>query len=372
MRMPKITIQKIQTDIFTALQSLLEPFAAEIALSGKSVLIKPNLVEPQPYTTGQTTNPALVDAVVAWCKTQGAGPIAIGEGPTYFQPRTALKECFTRTGIAEVAGCQGVPWILFDEGAFREFRKHSPQTPECFSLSEHAFSWDHILNVPVPKAHYLTTVSIAMKNLKGFIKREDKPSFHHCGTEGIHGSVAELNTLVRPSLNIVDCTAPTHQNKNFMLAGTDIVAVDTVTTALMGINPQQVRTLQLGYEKGLGEMDLSSIEIIGDDLKELRMSFEQPVQYLRRAFPKLALTAQAACSGCLIPLFASLKRIEQEGIRITKQMGIFCGRDAPESIPENSVFIGTCCKAYSGDRPLINKCPPAKEEMFEFLKDTIL
>jgi len=274
--MPTLSVQHVSKDFLTAVEGLLEPFMSSISVSGKSVLIKPNLVEPVPYTTGQTTNPALVEAVVVWCKNMGAKKIAIGEGPSYFQPASALRECFFRTGTADVAKRQGVPWILFDEGPFKTFRHYSPETPARFSISEHAFIWDHIINIPVPKTHYLTRVSIAMKNLKGFIKRDEKPSFHHCGTEGIDGSVTSLNMIIRPSLNIVDCTAPIHRNKCCILAGSDIVAVDAVTTALMGMNPQGIGTIQMGCKKGLGEMEVSKIDILGDELNNLKMNVEQP------------------------------------------------------------------------------------------------
>ena len=263
---------------------------------------------PKLYSTGQTTNPALVEAIIIWCKQQGAKKIAVGEGPSYFQPASALRACFTATGMADIAVRQGVPWILFDEGPFRQFKKISPLLPDQFCISEHAFSWGHIINVPVPKTHYLTTVSIAMKNLKGFIKRADKPSFHYCGTQHIHGSVTQLNTIIRPSLNIVDCTAPVHKNRGFILAGIDIVAVDAVAASLMGVNPSTIETIRLGHEAGLGEMDLSRIDIIGDDMQDLIMNFEQPKQFLHRAFPRLQLSAKNACSGCLIPLFAALRQ----------------------------------------------------------------
>jgi uncharacterized protein (DUF362 family) len=371
LKVPVVSIKQIQENILPALESLLKPIAPGISISGKSVLIKPNLVEPVPFTTGQTTNPALVEAIVVWCKKRGAKKIAIGEGPSYFLPKSALRECFTRTGIAEVAERQGIPWILFDDEPFREFRNHSPGTPNVFSVSEHAFTWDSIINVPVPKTHYLTVVSIAMKNLKGFIKREDKPSFHHCGQEGIHGSVTELNIMIRPSLNIVDCTAPTQQNKNFILASTDIVATDAVTTSLMGINPQKIRTIQLGFKEGLGEKEISRIDITGDELKDFKMNFEQTEHYLKRVFPKLNFKANTACSGCLIPLFSSLRRMEEEGIKPVHEAVLVLGKEVPESKAEKTILIGQCTEAYKNGNSWFGGCPPTKEQMFEFLRDNL-
>ncbi len=368
--MTTVCIKKASAPFASALERLLEPFADKLTVQGSSILIKPNLVEPERYTTGQTTNPALVEAIIIWCRQHGAKKIAIGEGPSYFQPASALRECFTATGIADIAARQAVPWILFDDGPFRRFRKHSPRLPDDFSLSEHAFSWDHIINVPVPKTHYLTTVSIAMKNLKGFIKREDKPSFHYCGTQNIHGSVTQLNIMVRPSLNIVDCTAPVHKNSDFILAGTDIVAVDAVAASLMGLNPSTIETIRLGHEAGLGEMDLSRIDIVGDDVQDLVLNFEQPQQFLRRAFPRLQLSAKNACSGCLIPLFASLRRIEDKGVTMNSDMLLMLGRHDVLPSDSTTVCIGECTKKFSASSWLPG-CPPTKEELFVFLNSKV-
>jgi uncharacterized protein (DUF362 family) len=364
--MSMVCIKKAAAPYTSTLESLLEPFAGALALRGSSILIKPNLVEPESYSTGQTTNPALVEAIIIWCKQQGAKKIAVGEGPSYFQPASALRACFTATGMADIADRQAVPWILFDEGPFRKFKKISPRLPDQFYLSEHAFSWDHIINVPVPKTHYLTTVSIAMKNLKGFIKRADKPSFHYCGTHHIHGSVTELNTIIRPSLNIVDCTAPVHKNRGFILAGIDIVAVDAVAASLMGYNPSSIDTIRLGHEAGLGEMNLSRIDIIGDALLDLSMNFEQPKEFLRRAFPGLQLSASKACSGCLIPLFAALRKVEEKGISVRQETLLILGKQDAPYAGSRAVCIGECTKNFTAGSWLPG-CPPTKEDLFEFL-----
>jgi uncharacterized protein (DUF362 family) len=369
--MSSVFLRQIKNGILPTLDVLLQPFVSHLSLTGKSVLIKPNLVEPENYTTGQTTNPKLVEAIIQWCRQQGATSIAIGEGPSYFQPRTELRACFIATGIADVAKRQNVPWILFDEGPFRSFKNHSPRTPNTFAISEHAFTWDHIINVPVPKTHYLTRVSIGMKNLKGFIKWGDKPSFHHVGSEGINGSVTELNLLIRPCLTVVDCTAPVHRNNKFLLAGTDIVAVDAVTASLMGYNPQEIGTIRLGHEAGLGEMNIAKIDICGDDLKNFKMNLEQPEDYLRRAFPNLHVQAQAACSGCLIPLFSILHQVESHDPLCKKDITLVLGKDLPQIKTNKAAFIGECTKKYANESCWLKGCPPTKEEMFEFIRDQL-
>ena len=368
--MSLLSLAKISyNDIPAALERALEPFSDRVPCKDKRILIKPNLVEPLPCTSGQTTNPALVEALVLWCRARGAAEIAIGEGPSYFQPRRDLSECFKRTGMANVAQRQGIRWILFDNENFRAFRNYNPATPPVFHLSEHAFCWDYIINVPVPKSHYLTTVSIAMKNLKGFIMREEKPSFHYCGPDGIHSAVTQLCTIIRPSLNVVDCSLPLHCDPPFIIAGEDIVAVDAFTTALMGINPDSIQTIVRGHEAGLGERDLSRIDVTGDGLTGISMRCEDPHEYVKRAFPTLRLHASRACSGCLIPLFAALRRIEGLGDTCCRE--VVSGKEPESKHIQNAVFIGTCACTPTACGPRLAQCPPTKEAVFEFLKENL-
>lgn len=368
--MPVVAVKKTDTSLSVSVDEVLAHFLPQCSPSGKSVLIKPNLVEPVSYKTGQTTNPELVEAIVLWCKKNSASEIAIGEGPSYFQAGSQLVQCFIKTGIADVAHRQGIRWILFDRENFIRYENYSRAVPPVFHLSEHAFSWDYIINVPVPKTHYLTTLSIAMKNLKGFIKRDDKPSFHYSGEEGIDGSVTELSRLIKPAMNVVDCTAPIHRNSGFILASPDIVASDAVTAAVMGYNPADVRTILLGYRAGFGEMNLERINIAGDDIKGMRINLEQPSAYLKRVFPNLRICADAACCGCLLPLFHCLNALEAKGMKLTRKLSVACGKTISDTSDDiERVCIGDCTRNQGRAADWLGGCPPAKKDVEEFLAE---
>lgn len=357
--MSKVFLAKIKENIESAVARLLEEAGFSNGLRGDSILIKPNLFEPVSYTTGQTTNPYLVEAVIKWCFNQGAKEVWVGEGPSYFLPEHALRECFIKTGIAEIVKRCNASWILFDEHPFKTYRDISPFLPKQFGISEHAFLHNKIINIPVPKTHYLTKVSIAMKNLKGFLKREDKPLFHRVG---INEAVVELNKIITPSLHLVDFTAPVHKHAGFILAGSDRVAVDSVATSLMGLIPDEIKTIQLGAQAGLGEMNLAKIDIKGEDIKDLTMRYELPSEWLKKKFPLLKIVGHdTACSGCLIPLFSSLTQLEDQGKSLKKSLTIILGTtEYAEHLPD-VLHIGNCTSPTSKD------CPPQKEEILKAL-----
>jgi uncharacterized protein (DUF362 family) len=363
--MSKVFIATIQDSIEDALAYIMQSAGMTESVKGKSVLIKPNLFEPISYTTGQTTNPALVKAAVQWCQQHNAEEVIVGEGPSYFTPAGALKECFTKTGIADVVERCGAQWILFDEHHYRTYHDTSPFLPQMFRISEHAFLYDIIINLPVPKTHYLTTVSIGMKNLKGFLKREDKPLFHRVD---INKAVVELNKIITPFINLVDFTTTRHHRSGFILAGSDIVAADSVSTALMGLNPHEVQTLTLGSQAGLGEIHLAKIEIVGEDIKGLKMHYELPSAWLEKQFPLLTITGHdTACSGCIIPLFSSLTHLADQGKTFTRPLTIMLGTATRSDDAPDVLMIGDCSPHKPENCQQVQGCPPSKHEILKAL-----
>ena len=367
--MSKVVLAQIKESMASAVAGVLEETDISKNVRGDSILIKPNLFEPVSYTTGQTTNPFLVEALIKWCYEKGAQEVTVGEGPSYFMPDCALRDCFTKTGIAEVVERSHAQWVLFDDHHFRSYCDISPFLPKQFRISEHAFCYDKIINLPVAKTHYLTKVSIAMKNLKGFLKREDKPLFHQVG---INAAVVELNKIIKPSLNLVDFTAPAQKHSGFILAGSDIVAVDTVSTTLMGLTPDEIETIQLGHKAGLGEMNLARIDIQGEDLKGLKMHYELPSAWLKKKFPLLTITGyDTACSGCIIPLFSSLARLENQGSLLKHPLIIIIGSTDQAGPLYKTLSIGNCTLKRLKKGTLVEGCPPQKEDILKALSEHI-
>jgi uncharacterized protein (DUF362 family) len=51
------------------------------------------------------------------------------------------------------------------------------------------------------------------------------------------------------------------------IAGENMVTTDTVSTAIMGINPEKVKYLKLAEKQGLGIATLSNIIIVGEKIE---------------------------------------------------------------------------------------------------------
>jgi len=268
--------------------------------------------------------------------------------------------------------------VLFDEHRYRTFRGTSGYTPEEFRVTEFAFTCDRFINVPVLKTHYLTTVTLAMKNLKGCLKREDKPLFHY---HDLSRAVVELCRIVKPTLNVIDCTPATivrqlgsgyraegsQTDGGLLIVSPDIVATDAVGSALMGIDPATVRTVTLGNAAGLGEGDLTRIDIKGEELKRLKFKIKLPAEQLKQSFPLLEITgAEKACSGCLIPVLSSLLILQERGARLGKPLTICLGREPDVPKDRSYLLIGDCARVR-GKSNYVRGCPPDRKEIFSRL-----
>lgn len=379
--MGKVSITEAKNDLYGAFIRAISDIGVRLISPGDRVLIKPNLVEPAAPESGQITSPRVVEAVARYCLDSGAAQVIIGEGPSYYQPQSCLRECFTRTGVSDVADRLGIKWVVFDEYGYRTFKGVSDCTPHEFRVTEFAFTCDKFINLPVLKTHYLTTVTLAMKNLKGCLKREDKPLFHQ---EDLSLAIVELCKIIRPTVNVIDCTsrAVVHQlgsgytararksGGGLFITSSDIVATDAVGCALMGIDPAEVRTVTLGDAAGLGESDLTRIDMVGEELKRLKFKVRLPEEQLRQSFPLLEIIgAEKACSGCLIPLLSSLSLLSERNVKLEKPLAICLGKNAV--IPEDRAYllIGDCTQQKDGDEMnWLGGCPPDKEEFLSRLK----
>jgi uncharacterized protein (DUF362 family) len=378
--MPRVSIVKTADNLYASFARAVEELDLQPVSSGDYVLIKPNLVQPVTPDSGQITSPKLLEAIARYCLDAGARRVIIGEGPSYYQPESCLRECFTHTGVSQMVKRLGIEWILFDEHGYRTFKGIPGSIPGNFRVSEFAFECDKFINVPVLKTHFLTKVTLSMKNLKGCLKREDKPLFHR---GDLASAIVELNKIVAPSLNVIDCTAksighiggagsdvqPSREGGGFIITSSDIVAIDAVGSAVMGIDPSTVRTISLGKAAGIGEGDLALMDITGEELKRLRFKVELPQEQIRQSFPLLKIAgAEKACSGCLIPLFSALFQLQKRGMQLKKPLVICLGSRPPVPGDMDYLLVGDCaCGERKTGQAWVEGCPPDKKAIVEGL-----
>jgi uncharacterized protein (DUF362 family) len=364
-----VSVIKVNSDLEKELEKLIFLTGGDNIVSpGDNVLLKPNLHAIQPYTTGGTTNPHVVAAVIKWAYERGAKEVIVGDSPFYGCQEP--ERCFIDTGMAETVEKAGARWATFVKHDFRIFKNVSRSLPDEIGVSEFVINCDKMINISGMKTHFNCLVTLGMKNLKGCMRGEDKANFHKIDLDR---AIVALNKLVRPDLTIVDGTvgmegmgpaAGTPVNCNLLVAGKDIVAVDSVASFLMGIDPEEVLTIKLGHKAGLGEMDLNKIKVAGGNIDDLKMHWKRPDSVIAEKFPDLKIRNKGACSGCNMNLLAALNEIGRSKQEL-KVKAIVMGQDKP--VEDETLLIGKCTSSFRESYLYLPGCPPKPEE----IKDSI-
>jgi uncharacterized protein (DUF362 family) len=367
--MSKVAVLKVRSDLETEIEKLIHLAGADdVIVPGDTVLLKPNIHAIQLYTTGGTTNPYVVAAVIKWAYRRGAREVIVGDSPFY--GLSEPERCFTETGMGEVVEQAGAEWVTFGARGYRLFQKYSEFLPDEIGISEFVFNCDKMINIAAMKTHFNCLVTLGMKNLKGCIRPEDKAAFHKIDLDR---AIVALNGLVRPHLTIVDGTvgmegmgpaSGTPVNCNLLVAGKDIVAVDSVASYLMGIEPEEVMTIKLGHKAGLGEMDLDNIQVTGEALDDIRMQWKRPDSAIAERFPQLKIKNKGACSGCNMNLLNALNEIKRDGQEV-KRKAIIMGQDTP--VEYGCLLIGNCTSPFWRDYEHLSGCPPRITAIKEIL-----
>ena len=125
----------------------------------------------------------------------------------------------------------------------------------------------------------------------------------------------------------------------------------------IGIKPNSIRLIRLGKEEGIGESNLSNMEIAGVSLEENRVKFELPEEAMVRRFPNLRILKKGACSACTANFMDGLAFF----VSARKTDTIVMGSDVPDR--DDAVLIGDCTKKYWDDYSHVPGCPPTAMEI---------
>ena len=142
---------------------------------------------------------------------------------------------------------------------------------EKMSLSHILFKPNVLVSVHVLRKYEQGAV---VKNLFGLVPVREKVRFHRKLTSvllDLYEAVGRIDLAVLDGTYIY--ASPSSQRRikaNIMLAGRDAIAVEAVGSALMGMKPEKMTIIREAVKRGLGEGDLSKIEVVGNPLEETK------------------------------------------------------------------------------------------------------
>ena len=171
-----------------------------LALRGKKVLIKPNVLRASEAREGIVTNPAVLRAVVEKVESMGPADIIVGDNPGLFS-YGANEDTFRKAGLMEAA-C-GHYRNIGDDSVKVDF---NPAFMPSVSVSRAVLEADIVISLPKFKTHGLTVVTGAIKNSYGLLPGAQKAMLHRIAgsAERFQEMVVDVFRLRVPDLFLVD------------------------------------------------------------------------------------------------------------------------------------------------------------------------
>lgn len=227
---------------------------------------------------GAYVNPDISLAVIKMMFDAGASRITLLQTvKEEYWKRSALYESHREMiGALDVVASNTFPstfneddWVLINE------------IPGAIALKEaevarKALECDVFVNIPISKHHATTLLTGALKNMMGITTRKTNVTYHlgsgkRNDPDYLAQCIADINLFRKTDLCIMDSTEFITTNgpsgpgdivkENIVIAGTDIVAIDTIASEYLGYYPEEILTSVKGEELGVGTMKKETLKI---------------------------------------------------------------------------------------------------------------
>lgn len=265
---PPLLVVAKGTDYEALLTKALEPLGGlPFVKKGARIVVKPNIGWDRTPEQAANTHPVLVKAMVKHCLDAGAGRVMV-----FDRTCNDSRRCYASSGIEKAVRS------LDDARAtctFVDDRKYVPvKIQKGKAVTEWEFYRDALdadcyINMPIAKHHVLAKLTLGLKNIMGVIGGE-RGKIH----QSLGQKIADLNTVVKPTLTVVDATrillrnGPTGgkledvKELHTLAVSTDPVAVDAYATTLFDLKPDELESTRCAAALGLGQMDLNKVKLV--------------------------------------------------------------------------------------------------------------
>jgi uncharacterized protein (DUF362 family) len=276
--------ESYQSDLIDIVRRGLEELGIDRrAIQGKSVLLKPNLVEPTLTAPHVNTHPALVRAVVEVFRRFDAREVFVAEGQGHCRDTVFVLE---QSGIERVLDEDKIAFVdLNYDDVFSATNRLGFTKLTKLYLPQALRRADFIVSLPKMKTHHWTGVTLSMKNLFGVMPGVcygwPKNLLHHAG---INQSILDINAAINPHLAIVDGIVGmegdgpimgTPKPAHLIVMGANLPAVDATCARLMGFDPLRIDYLRAASGL-LGPIQERHITQRGEPLAPFTRTFALP------------------------------------------------------------------------------------------------
>jgi len=266
-----------ETDLSAIILETLLEF--RLPVSGKTVLLKPNLVGLDPGLVIDT-HPAVIAAAREAFLRLGAARVLVGDGPAVERDFEAVAESVRlREALGPLAGI--LIDLNLDDPRRVALRTRASNLRELY-LPASVLQADFVVSLPKLKTHHWAGVTLSLKNMFGIVPGGcygwPKNILHWAG---ITNAILDIASTLRTDFAIVDGIVGMEGNGpiqgqpkpcGVLVLGDDPVAVDATCTRVMGLRPERVEHLAKA-SRLLGHLDEEKIQQIGEAIARVRTPF---------------------------------------------------------------------------------------------------
>ncbi len=273
----------------------------------KRIVIKPNLTTPEKAEKGITTDVNVVRAILDFIPK--SKEIVIAEGPG----ASEAEEAFEANDYYELKK-DGIKFIDTNNDSLVEVKVKSPLSLKRVRMSKTVFNSDFLISVGKLKIHSIAKVTGTLKNMMGACPREQKGIIHAF----VPISIVDLIKIKKPDFGVIDGivaneideVVPSPIKMGIIIAGKDCVALDSVVSRIMGIEPNDVYYIKKIGEDGFGTTNMNDIEIVGEKIEKISKNFRRRF-VLRSETERLAfkLLLQTGLYEPSIPIIRKVRKI---------------------------------------------------------------
>lgn len=236
-----------------------------------TIIIKPNLCYYWDYSTGETTDPRVISAIIDYLRARINDDVSIFIAEA---DATAMKcqYAFKMLGYENLSQTKNVDLINLSEGEIVEKQVSIKNNIMTLPVNKMLLESDLIINVPKLRTHNLVGMTCSLKNMFGAIAKPRKFSYH----KNLDDTIVGINKLVKSDICIVDgiiARGKYSKKTGLILAGDDGLATDFVVAKILGFNPRSIGYLKLAEKENVGEVN--NTELIEDktSMKEAKKLF---------------------------------------------------------------------------------------------------
>jgi uncharacterized protein (DUF362 family) len=247
----------------------------------EEIVIKPNMCYYWDWSTGQTTDPLFVAALIDLLREEISSQVKI----SIVESDASAMKCkyaFKYLGYEKLAKEYDVNLVNLSEAEAEKAQVSA--NGEVFEFSVPKIIKDADLRVNAAKMKYMsfTKVSCALKNIYGCNPYSKKFQFH----SKLDKVLAALNKVMPFNLHMLDGLTVCGSKPlklGLIMASQDPMATDAAAATIMGINPKSLAYLKLAEKEGLGK---SKFVPKGTDLR-----------YFKSLYPRKSLSEKTLLFG---------------------------------------------------------------------------